>query len=401
MVDINIKKREGSILKINLIISSFYPAVIYGGPIFSTLYACKELVKLDDIEIYVSTTNTNMTKRLDVKTNKFLDFSTNLYVKYYNETIIGKFSTMLLLNIFKDIKKNDVVHIQGIFNTPIPVSLLSARLQKKPVILSSRGSLGNWVMSQGNRFKKIWLKLFIKPFSEYVTWHATAQQEKDEILSHFPNAKVTLIPNGTYIEEYNKINNFKPTEFIRRYTSREIDKIDKIIVSMGRLQKKKGFDILIESFNSVLRKFPNSYLFIAGPDEGEGDNLNNQITEYNLEEKVFLIGNIENQEKINFLGNADLFALPSHNENFGNVYLESLASGTPIIASKNTPWKEVEEYNCGKWVDNSVEETSKAMLEILKKDRNIMRENSMKLAAQYDWSEIALKFSKLYRELIH
>nr|QKQ37162.1 glycosyltransferase [Escherichia coli] len=52
------------------------------------------------------------------------------------------------------------------------------------------------------------------------------------------------------------------------------------------------------------------------------------------------------------LNAADVFALPSHNENFGNVYLESLAAGTPILASKHTPWSIVEQFGCGQWVNN-------------------------------------------------
>ena len=84
--------------------------------------------------------------------------------------------------------------------------------------------------------------------------------------------------------------------------------------------------------------------------------------------------------------------MPSHNENFGNVYVESLATGTPIVASKMTPWSEVEKYNCGKWIENNVEKTSEAIYEILNKDRETMRVNSKKLAQTYDWKNIALKF---------
>ena len=61
-------------MKINLIIPSFYPATIYGGPIFSTLHTCKELAKLENININVSTTNTNMHSKLDVETNKDIKF---------------------------------------------------------------------------------------------------------------------------------------------------------------------------------------------------------------------------------------------------------------------------------------------------------------------------------------
>lgn len=391
----------GNNIKLSLIIPSFYPAVVYGGPIFSTLNTSKELAKLDDVQVFVSTTNTNMTSKLDVETGTYLELEKDLYVKYYDETVIDKFSLSLWLNIWKDIKKVDVVHVQAIFNTPIPISLFWAKLFKKPTVLTPRGSLGEWVLGNGSKFKKLWLRFIIKPFANYVVWHATAEQEKQEILSHFPKAKVEIIPNGIYLHEFNKYHIFDKKEYLKKYTSIDIKNINKIIVSMGRLQKKKGFDILIDSFYELLKEYPNSYLLIAGPNEGEKANLENQIVKLGLKEKIFLIGNIENQDKIDFLANADLFVLPSHNENFGNVYLESLATGTPVVASFGTPWSEVEEYDCGKWVENSVEKTSNAMIEMLKKDREEMRNNSFKLASEYDWNSVAIKFKKLFDRMIN
>jgi len=385
-------------MKLNLIIPSFYPAVVYGGPIFSTLYVCRELSKFENIELYVSTTNTNMTSKLDVGPNKWLKFE-NFYVKYYDETIIDKFSFSLFKNIHKDIKNSDVVHIQGIFNTPIPISLFWCRIFKKPTMLSPRGSLGRWPLSHGNKFKKIWLKLFIKPFSKNVVWHVTSNQEKNEVLDLFPDAKIKIIPNGIYVEEFSQYNFLTKEEFLKIYAKKEVKKIDKLVISMGRLQQKKGFDILIDAFYKVLDKFPNSYLFIAGPDEGEKDKLIKQIKKLNIEDKVFFTGNLKGKKKINFLANADLFVLPSHNENFGNVYLESLACGTPIIASKNTPWEMVEKYNCGKWVENSIEETARAVEEMLNIDKEQIKNNCVNLAKQYDWSNIAKEFVKTYEDM--
>jgi len=385
-------------LKINIIIPSFFPAVIYGGPIFSSLNACKELSRLDELEICVSTTNTNMYSRLDVKTNQNIKFEDNFYVKYYNETIVDKFSFALFLNVWRDIKRSDIVHIQYIFNTPVPISLLYAKLFNKPVLLSTRGNLCKWCLRQGSKLKKSWLTFLIKPFANSIYWHATATEEKDDILSIFPNAKVEIIPNGIYCEQFKHSNQLSKQVYIEKFTNTKID-VDKIIVSMGRLHKKKGFDILIDAFLVVLKVYPNAKLLIAGDDEGEKENLIAQIQKNNLIDKVFLVGNIQDQDKIDFLANADLFVLPSYNENFGNVYIESLASGTPIVASTSTPWEEVEEYNCGKWVDNTIAETANAIMIMLDKNRDEMRVNSLKLAKNYDWKNIASKFKDLYEKM--
>jgi glycosyltransferase involved in cell wall biosynthesis len=386
-------------MKINVIIPNFFPATIYGGPIFSSLNTSKELSKLKDIQINVSSTNANMHSKLDVEVNKKIKFEENFYVKYYDETKIDKISLPLLFNVWKDIKESDIVHIQYMFSTPTPIGLFYSWLLKKPTILSPRGALGEWCLAQGSGYKNSWLKYFIKPFSKKTVWHATAQQEKDEILSIFPNAIVEIIPNGIEYDKFQNSNLLSKNEYIKKFTNQEIEP-NKIIVSMGRLQKKKGFDILINSFYETLKSFPNSILLIAGGDEGEKENLKNQIKDLNLESNIFLIGAIEGQDKIDFLANADLFCLPSHNENFGNVYVESLATGTPIVASKMTPWSEVEDYDCGKWVENTIEETSKAINEILKEDRNLMRINSKKLAEKYGWQYIANQFKNLFDKIL-
>jgi glycosyltransferase involved in cell wall biosynthesis len=385
-------------MRISLIIPSFYPAVIYGGPIFSTLHTCQELVKLENTEIYVSTTNTNMTSKLDVITNTWQKFSDHFFVKYYNETKVDKFSLQLYANIWKDIKQSDVVHIQSIFNTPTPIALFYARIFHKPILLSPRGSLGGWCLDNGSGYKKKWLDWLIKPFADKVIWHATADQERDEILALFPNAKISVIPNGIEYDTFQNSNALSPIEFIQKFTNTTIH-VDKIIVSIGRLQKKKGFDILIDAFSRVLEHYPNAKLCIVGGDEGEEKNLRDQIQRLGLENSSFLVGAIGGQDKIDFLANADLFVLPSHNENFGNVYVESLAAGTPIVASLNTPWSEVESADCGKWVANSVEETSKAMLEMLGRNREQMRINSKQTAKKYGWTTIAIQFKELFDEM--
>ncbi len=386
-------------MNLNLIIPSFYPATVYGGPIFSTLHTCQELAKLDGITIKVSTTNANMTTKLEVTPNNSIKFENNFFITYYNETIINKLSLALCFSIWKDIKNSDVVHIQSIFGTVTIIALIYANIFMKPIVLSPRGSLGGWCIDNGSKFKNIWLHYLIKPLVKNTTWHSTAQQEKDEISSIFPNAKVKIIPNGIEYDIYQKSNILNKEEYIKKYTKQKLT-ADKIIISMGRIQKKKGFDILIDSFSEVLNTFPNSMLLIAGDDEGEQKALERLVKDLDLEKRVFFIGSISGQDKINFLANADLFVLPSHNENFGNVYVESLAAGTPIVASTGTPWSEVVEYRCGDWVKNSVHETSQAMIGILEQDRGQMQINSKELAKKYDWKYIAKEFKGLYESLM-
>lgn len=348
---------------ISVVIPSFYPAIKYGGTIYASLNYVKVLAEIGH-KVQVSTTNSDMDGKLDVPTGQFLEFGKNILVKYYNETIVDKLSIPLWMNIYQDIKAADFVHVHALFNTPIPMALFFARRYSKPVLLSPHGVLGNWVMNNGSAWKQVWLNLFIRPFASYVHWHATSEQEQKEILTHFPNAKVFIIPVPLELEEFKQVNTLSRSSFLMKFAD-VAGEPEKILISMARLQKKKGLDILIRAFKGVLSQYPEAYLFIAGQDEGGKSGLVSMAQELNIDKRVIFTGSIRGQDKVDFMANADLFILPSHNENFGIVYAEALAAGTPVIASKETPWEEVERFGCGKWVSNTVGEFEEAIMEML------------------------------------
>lgn len=384
-------------MKVLKIIPSFYPATVYGGPIFSTLATCEELAKFSNVELKVCTTNTNMYSKLDVETGKFLSFAQGFKVKYYNELIIDKFSLSLFFNIWKDIKEADIIHIQAVFNTPVIASLFFAVFFKKPILLSPRGSFGKWSLTQGSSLKSFWLKYLIKPFAKKIVWHATSLQEEKEILDIFKNAKTVVIPNGIKFPQ--RELNYKQEKLLQVFNIQS-QRINKLIISMGRIHKKKRFDILILSFKKILKKYPNSFLLIAGKDEGERSSLEKLIIKENLINNTFFIGEVQGKVKVEFYTHADVFVLPSENENFGNVYAESLACGTPIVASLNTPWEEIEKAQCGKWVANTVDATSDAVLELLKQNKQELSLNAKKYIKKYAWESVAKKFNNCYEELL-
>lgn len=380
-------------LKINIIISSFFPAVVYGGPIFSSLNTAKELTKLGH-DVHVSTTNANRPGKLTVVKNKAIDFAERIKVRYYDDTILDRFSIPFFLNIKSDIERSEIVHIHYIFSTTTIIGLYWAMKLGKPTFLSPRGSLAEWILGHGLPMKKFWIDRFIRPYADRIFWHATSEQEKEEVLNLFPKAHVIIIPNGINLASIS-VNQLTRLEYFKKFTGKDLGE-GFAIISMGRLQKKKGFDILVDAFPSVLEKFPNAKLLIAGQDDGEFSNLTEQIISKGLSESIFLVGQLDGQDTYDFLGNGDLFVLPSHNENFGNVYAESLACGTPIIASLMTPWQEVELNYCGLWVENSVQKVSDSIIYLLQKDLDLMGQNGVKYVKKYDWENIGLRFSEEY-----
>ena len=232
-------------MNICMVSPSFYPAIVYGGPIFSSYYAALNLAKHDDINITVVTTNSNEGKPLNVQTNKKVKLDKGFYIFYFSQSLRELFPLNLIFGFFKQIKSSDVVHVQAIFNYTTVIAIIIATILCKPIMLSPRGCLGDWAMSHRKILKLFWIKLFIFPISKKTLFHVTSTQEKHEVISMFGKVKTTIIPNGISPNEFEDIKTLSKSEFIEKYCSEPKhvfqgnQGLAKIIISMARLHQKK------------------------------------------------------------------------------------------------------------------------------------------------------------------
>ena len=82
------------------------------------------------------------------------------------------------------------------------------------------------------------------------------------------------------------------------------------------------------------------------------------------------------------------------------VYAEALAAGTPVVASTNTPWQEVEKFNCGKCVENTSDKFTDAINEILSSDpEQIGKNGSNYIGENFSWEELALRFMDMSKRI--
>ena len=101
------------------------------------------------------------------------------------------------------------------------------------------------------------------------------------------------------------------------------------IVSMGRLHWEKGFDQLLSAFAKIVRQHPDWTLLILG-EGGERQKLDEQIKALGIGESVKMPGAVNNV--IPFLQESSVFVLSSRYEGFGNVIIEAMASGLPVVS---------------------------------------------------------------------
>lgn len=393
-------------MKIVQVVQSYYPAIVYGGPIYSIHYVCRELARMG-LEIEVATTNANGNSKLDVETGSPVLFDKNYSVCYYDDTIISRFSLSFTLHLWRHLKNADVVHLQDVFSTYAAWTLVLGGVSRKPILISARGTFTTWgLKSKRPWLKKLWLALFVHPFvgnTKRVAWHATSYQERDEILAVAPKARVYVIPNGIDCSAYAHFTSPSRSEYFSRFipgSAIEPQKA-KVLVALGRLHIKKAFDVVIRALSLLVDDIPDLILLIAGGDDGEQDFLLELVKELGLQGRVALVGEVKNEDKIRFLKGADIFLFPSHNENFGNVVLEALAAGLSVVASKNTPWRELEEAGTGLWVENTPQAFAKAIVELLSRDPVAADMKAKEHVSRYDLQTVAAAFKQTYSELIN
>jgi glycosyltransferase involved in cell wall biosynthesis len=383
-------------MRICLVSSSFYPATFYGGPISATWDLSKKLAE-NGHEIYVSTTNANGDKKLAVECNDFLEKENNVFVKYYNEQIINKFSVSFLFGIWSDIKKSDIVYIQYIFHYTVLFSLLFSVFQKKKIVVCPRGSFSVFTLNNKLPFiKLLWLNFFIKPMVNNIVWQASSYLEERDILNKFSNANVEIINDGIDFDSFQNSISVYRNELLNEFTGVTFDYVSNIFLSMGRLHKIKGFDVLIDAFNLFLEKDKYAKLIIAGGDDGIGKQLKDQIQKLNLSSSVFLIGAVNFENKKLLLNNCDYFTLASEFESFGIVIAEALSCGKPVVVSNKTPWKDIQINNCGILADNEKNSFNDAFSKIIneKYDSSLIKNYVKK---NYDWVVIVDKFINLIK----
>src|SRR6202162_841827 len=161
----------------------------------------------------------------------------------------------------------------------------------------------------------------------------------------------------------------------------------KVIVSGGGLFARKGYHLLIPAFAELARKNPNLRLYIVGEGESRGQ-LESLARENGVHELVSLVGSKPNDELKYWFSAADVSCLASSREGWANVLLESLACGTPVVATRVWGAPEViTSPDLGFLVDGSVGSIAAGLGLALHKRWN--REALARYAASRTWDVVA------------
>ena len=159
---------------------------------------------------------------------------------------------------------------------------------------------------------------------------ATTEREKEELIVYYGASpgKISVIPCGVNLEL------FQPVD--REIAKQKLDLADdKIILFVGRIEPLKGVEQLLKAM-PYLQNIQGIRLVIIGGDEysqHEIEKLQKLSGDLHIQDSVTFLGLIKHEQLPYFYSAADACVIPSYYESFGLVALESLACGTPVVAT--------------------------------------------------------------------
>ncbi len=390
-------------MKILHVTPTYYPAIYWGGPIFSVFHLNNALAQLPGVELRVLTTDSSGPKVSD-RLSEEEKSSPFPYSVIFTRRIAGAcVSIGLLRQLPKQVRWADLVHLTATFSFPTVPTLFLCRLYNKPVMWSPRGAIqddlvrGSFDDLQSKMtpaIKSLWLKicgLFIQ--TDRVTIHATTDQEREATEKVFSKTSYAIIPNGVE----------SPTKLPAREGRLPDGKLR--LMFMGRLAPKKGVENLLQAIAKVsipvsLDVYGSSTIGQGGSSYGEDlIKLAKQLDI--LDSKVRFCGQAKGEAKNRAYLEADVCVIPSYSENFCIVVAEALSMGMPVIVSDSLAWGEVEVRGCGLVVGNDPDSLAKAIHEISRMELSDMGEKGWQwMKEAYGWQGISRAMGSIYENLI-
>lgn len=260
---------------------------------------------------------------------------------------LGRFPTSAIERIFDEPGGTpDLLHLHGMWSPPNLQLAAAARRRGIPYIVTIHGMLDTWCLRKSRLRKKVFLAVGgSKWLDRAACIVSTAQGEVDQTRQHYPRTPVEIIPAPMDLSAYATLPGPTPAEeaFGPSGTG-DLASDRPNVLFLSRVHPKKGLEILIESVRLLRdRGRPVRLLVAGGPPGPYKDRMEALAVRHDVADDVRFLGSVTGDLKRSLFQRADLFALATHQENFGIVFTESLACETPVLTTKGVDiWPELE-----------------------------------------------------------
>lgn len=330
-----------------------------------------------------------------------------------------------------------IVHIHSMWSCYLHKTARWCRKRIVPYVISPHGATTPWAMHyKWWKKKPAWWLYQRKDFKGAAAFHVTVPDEENDVRRLGFSQPVVIAPLGATVSDVIK-------QVVEQSRYRDV-------VFLSRIHPKKNVPSLLRAWSILVQKKVGNHcppifstyflrLVIAGSnDVGHQEELVELAKSLGLkvvdfshdlefgkktifgggevpvetfqkrladcDADVVFTGPVYSVAKDWMYRHAWVSVLPSHSENFGGVVVESLAQGTPVIASKGAPWQVLEENGCGWWIDATPEKLAETLMIALQMSMDERSDRSVKakdlVRREFSWESSARKVTSLYETIL-
>lgn len=297
--------------------------------------------------------------------------------------------------------KYDCYHIHGLWLHANHKTCRIARQQHKPYLVTPHGMLYPETLRRS--YWKKWILLnvwFKKDILSASCLHATCVKEMRLLREFGYGGPIAVIGNpvadNKYIPEICRLRESYVSEGHMNKNHR--------IGFLGRLHPRKNVEAIMRGMAIAHHRNDIELVVMGAGEPAYEEFLRGEAKRLGVEKQVEFAGFVNGEDKFRRLAELSALFVPSDMENFGMIVPEALLVGTPVMASLGTPWKDLEDYKCGWWRDNSPESIAKVIDEVAETSPDELLRMGMRgrelVLDKYESSKVAAKMLKLYSWLL-
>lgn len=232
------------------------------------------------------------------------------------------------------IRAHDVLHIHACWN---PANNQLARLAKAagvPYVQSVHGMLDDWSMAQSTFKKRVFLATGgARTLRGAAAVHCTAEAELDQARKWFSPTPGVVCP---LVFDLRPFRELPGPELARSAFADHLTDDEPLVLFLARIHYKKGVDVFIRSIGELHRRGVACRAIVAGTAEMPGymDEMRALARTEGVADRTGFVGHVSGPTKRSLYQLADVFSGPTSQENFGFVFPEALACGTPVITTR-------------------------------------------------------------------
>jgi glycosyltransferase involved in cell wall biosynthesis len=399
-------------MKILQVVESLAPR--YGGPSVACPAMCREFARCGH-ETAIYSTDVDGGGRLDVPLRRPVDDG-GVRVHYFRGWTFPphyKFSWPLARALRTTLPSFDLAHIYSLYGFTTAAASHYCRKYGVPYLLHPHGSLDPFLRRHHRLRKALYSRCFLPPVFADAAAVLFNSAEERRLSRDAPELAQLDDPAGkgppSVVVDVGVEEVFftDATENARREFRGSHPELNgrRLVTYFGRLNFKKGLDILVAAFSAVAREQSDIHLVLAGPDgDGYAAQVRKWLEQEGMRERATFTGNVAGASRVALLQESALMVLPSYTENFGQAVAEAMAAGVAVIISDRVNiWPEVEKARAGLVVPCEPAETAQALRTLLAdpaEAREMGRRGRALAAARFPWSAVGDQILRVYEKML-